>query len=100
MTPLTEGDLEMKRLTCIFGLVCAFAALSIAPSAASAAINYRVCNGPAPIRSGAEAGASVIGYLQNGEVFEAKQNSANNFDHGWAYGSVHAEGFMNRNYEC
>lgn len=90
----------MKKLMSVLAIVGVFAALALSPSMASAAINYRVCHGPAPIRSAPEASASVIGYLQNGEVFEAKQNSANGFDHGYAYGSAHVEGYMNRNYEC
>ena len=90
----------MKKLTSILALVCVFAALAVAPSGASAAINYRVCNGPAPIHASYESTSPTIGYLQNGEVFEGIENSLNNFDYGYAYGSVHAWGYMNRHFEC
>ena len=91
----------MKKLTSVLVLICALAVLGAVPSVASAAIRYQVCRGtPAPIRTAPEASAPIIGYLTVEEIFEAKQNSANGFDHGWAYGSVHAEGYMNRMYEC
>jgi hypothetical protein len=95
----------MKKLMCIVGLVCAFAVAGVATSGAAPAspavgINYRVCGGPAPIHSSYSSGSPTIGYLQNGEVFEATQNSLENFDYGYAYGSVHAYGYMNRHFEC
>lgn len=90
----------MRKLTCILALVCALGALGVAASSASAIINYRVCHGPAPIRSGPGAGYGKIGELQNGEVFTAHQNSFENFDYGYAYGTAHIWGYINRNYYC
>lgn len=90
----------MKRVTCFFGLVLALAAFAAVPSVASAHINYRVCNGPAPIRSGPNSSSSKIGELQNGEVFTTDANAINGFDQGYAYGSAHVSGYMSRNYEC
>jgi hypothetical protein len=94
----------MKKLTCIIGLICAFALAGVASSGATTAspavINYRVCGGPAPIHSSYSSTSPTLGYLQNGEVFEGMYNSLENFDYGYAYGSVHAYGYMNRHFEC
>ena len=90
----------MKKITCISALICALGALGVAPSGASAIINYRVCNGPAPIHASYSSSSPTLGYLQNGEVFTADQNSYENFDYGYAYGSLHVYGYMNRHYEC
>jgi hypothetical protein len=90
----------MRKLLILMAVVAAMAAMAVSASGASAAIRYEVCHGPAPIRSGPESGASKIGELSNGEIFEAITNSYNNFDYGYAYGYVHADGYMNRNYEC
>jgi hypothetical protein len=87
----------MKKLACLVGLICAIAALTVAPSA-SAAIRYKVCHGPAPVRNAPESSAPVIGYAQNGDFFEATQNSKNNFDLGYVNGKW--LGYLNRNYYC
>jgi hypothetical protein len=87
-------------------VIAAIAAVSVSASASAepvaepAAINYRVCGGPAPIHTSYSSTSPTIGYLQNGEVFGVTQNSLNGFDYGYAYGSVHAYGYMNRHFEC
>jgi hypothetical protein len=100
ISPTDEGDVEMRKWTCILGLVLAFAALGVAPSGASAIINYRICGGPAPIHSSYSASSPTIGTLQNGEVFTGHQNSYENFDYGYAYGSAHVWGYVNRHFYC
>jgi hypothetical protein len=94
----------MKKLICILGLICVFGALGIVSSGASASgpegIEYKVCEGPAPIHASDNSESLTLGHLGNGQIFYAVNNSANNFDYGIAYGNVNSYGFMNRHYEC
>ncbi len=100
----------MRKLVLLVAVIAAMTALTALTVTASAdptaepdgtAIqDYRICNGPAILRSAPEASGGWRGEMSDGQVFGVIANSYNNFDYGYAYGNNHIYAYMNRNYEC
>ncbi len=87
----------MKKLKAVLVLMCTLAVMGAATATASAST---ICNGPAPVRTAPDANSPIYGWLTNGQTFQVWNPAAGNFKHGYAFGSVNHEGYVNGNYLC
>jgi hypothetical protein len=91
------GDVQMKRMGFVLGLICALVVMSVASATASA---NQICHGPAPVRRAPDPGSGIWGWLNNGETFQVYNPAAGNFFYGYAFGGINHTGYVNGNYLC
>lgn len=87
----------MNKLKLMLGLICALVVLGATTATASAST---ICNGPAWVRTAPDPNSPVYGFLVNGQTFQVWGPAAGNFFHGYAFGGVNHEGYVNGNYLC
>lgn len=87
----------MSRLKVMLGLICALVVLGAISGTASA---NTICNGPAPARTAPNPNSPIYGWLANGTTFQVWEPAAGNFFHGWAFGGINHEAYVNGNYLC
>lgn len=89
----------MKRMKIVLCLLCVFAVMGAAATAASA---NQTCSGfgDAPVRRAPDAGSGIWGRLHPGETFQVYNPAANGFFYGYAFGGINHVGYVNGNYLC
>jgi hypothetical protein len=91
------------KFTLLLAVACALVAMSVVASTAQAGINHRICWSSVTVRQRAEYSAPPVnfpGVLYEGQVFEVTQNVQGGWDYGYAYGGVHAYGYIPQGAEC
>ena len=87
----------MTRLKVVLGLICTLVVLSAIAAPASA---NTICHGPAPARTAPSPESPIYGWLANGTTFQVWERAVNGFFHGWAFGGINHEAYVNGNYLC
>lgn len=87
----------MARLKVVLGLICALVVLSAVAVPASA---NTICHGPAPARTAPSPESPIYGWMANGTTFQVWERAVNGFFHGWAFGGINHEAYVNGNYLC
>lgn len=83
--------LRMAFATALVGGCAATGGIALADHGEAG--RFPVCSG-AWVRNAPNDHATVIGTLTNPQTFEVKQDAANGFDYGFAYGNVNKYGYV------